>query len=79
MRQVPSTQCCCLVLKLGLTLVTSWAGAHQAPLSLAFLHVLKLNRTYKKPKDRGALIEEKTNHCLLGINLNSHPITSQQS
>ena len=36
MRQVPSTQCCCLVLKLGLTLVTSWAGAHQAPLSMDF-------------------------------------------
>ena len=36
MRQVRSTQCCCLVLKLGLTLVTSWAGAHQAPLSMDF-------------------------------------------
>ena len=35
MRQVPSIQCC-LVVKLGLTLVTPWAGAHQAPLSMDF-------------------------------------------
>ena len=35
MRQVPSIQCC-LVVKLGLTLATTWAGAHQAPLSMHF-------------------------------------------
>lgn len=46
---------------------------------LAFLHVLFNFRTCKKAKDRGALIEEKTNHCLLRINLNSYPIISEQS
>ena len=35
MRQVPSIQCC-LVVKLGLTLATPWAGAHQDPLSMHF-------------------------------------------
>lgn len=61
-------------------------GLHQGPLSLLSYmlhsileHVLFNFRTCKKAKDRGALIEEKTNHCLLRINLNSYPIISEQS